>query len=88
MQVGYPSAGSPEMLNEILVAAIGLFVIGLLLYGLMMLADCQDRRFPNRSLRRKWTLIILLLPVIGAFIYRRFGQRQGVKPPPAFPRYY
>jgi hypothetical protein len=70
------------------VAAITLAFIGLFIFCVANLIDCQERRFPTPRIQRKWTLLILLLPIIGAIVYRCFGQKQGEKQPPAFPRYY
>jgi len=84
----HPGAGSPEAIVGLGVAAITLLCMGLVMFVFSMLADCQERRFPQRRLRRNWTLVILLLPVIGAAVYYYFGRPQGEKPPPAFPRYY
>ena len=81
-------AGSAEAIQALGFAALVLVIIGIMMFCISMLADCQERRFDKRELKKRWTLLILFVPLIGAIIYYYRGRSQGTKPPPAFPRYY
>jgi hypothetical protein len=85
--VTYPGAGSQELMTAIGIAAMTLAGLALFIFSIANIIDCQERNFPDNYSQRRWTLIMLFLPVIGAVAYRIWGQKYGDKQGPAFPRY-
>lgn len=51
----------------------------LLIFWVMMIVDCTQRKFEDSTTRMMWLLIILLLPGIGALIYCFVGRKQGTR---------
>lgn len=50
----------------------------LLIFWVMMIVDCTQRKFEDSTTRLMWLLIVLMVP-FGALIYCFVGRKQGTR---------
>ena len=52
--------------------------LALLIFWVLMIVDCTQRKFEDSNTRLMWLLIILMVP-FGALIYCFVGRKQGTR---------
>lgn len=61
-------------------AAVGLLVLGVVIFWVIELVDCLRREFREPSEKIVWVLVIILAHAVGALIYWIMGKSRGTLP--------